>query len=178
MNDDQTQNYSSGQQFTLILLRTLIGWHFFYEGYYKLMLPGWSADGVPLPAWSSAGYLKAATGPVGNIMQWMLSAGWQHTIDATVKWGLVFAGFSLLLGLFTRLGAMAALVLLALFYLAAVPLAGTPQPGTEGAYLIVNKTLIEAVAVIVLLCFDTGKIAGLDLLRLRVSERLVTSPTA
>jgi hypothetical protein len=32
----------------------------------------------------------------------------------------------------------------------------------EGSYLFVNKTLVEAVAVLVLLSFDTGRIAGLD----------------
>jgi hypothetical protein len=54
--------------------------------------------------------------------------------------------------------------LLALFYIVAVPLAGTQQAGAEGAYLIVNKTLIEGVAVAVLLAFRTGEVAGLDLL--------------
>ena len=45
-----------------------------------------------------------------------------------------------------------------------MPLAGIQQPGSEGAYLIVNKTLIECIAVCVLLAFKTGEIAGLDLL--------------
>jgi hypothetical protein len=60
-----------------------------------------------------------------------------------------------------------ALALLTLFYLLAVPLAGVPQPGSEGTYLVVNKTLIEAAAVAVLLVFNTGAIAGLDLLLAR-----------
>ncbi|HEY8535154.1 MAG TPA: hypothetical protein VIL25_01860, partial [Vicinamibacterales bacterium] len=38
------------------------------------------------------------------------------------------------------------------------------QPSTEGAYLIVSKTLIEWAAVLVLLVCRTGEIAGLDLL--------------
>ena len=52
------------QAFGLILLRTLIGWHFLYEGYYKLMLPGWSRTGTPLAPFSAAGYMKGATGPL------------------------------------------------------------------------------------------------------------------
>src|SRR5678815_5701053 len=32
------------QQVALILLRTLIGCHFLYEGYYKMMTPGWSGE--------------------------------------------------------------------------------------------------------------------------------------
>lgn len=162
MNNQTT--YSSAQQIALVALRTLIGWHFLYEGYYKLMLPGWSADGTRLAAWSSAGYLKAATGPLGRLLQWMADAGWIGWMNNAVKIGLVLVGLSLMLGLLTRLGCWGALLLLALFYLTAIPLAGTQVPGSEGAYLIVNKTVIEAASVVVLLVFNTGAIAGLDLL--------------
>ncbi|MBS1813144.1 MAG: DoxX family membrane protein [Acidobacteria bacterium] len=155
--------YSSAQQIALIALRTLIGWHFLYEGYYKFRLPGWSADGAPMAAWSSAGYLKAATGPLGKLFQWMANSGWIGWMNTGVKIGLVLVGLSLMLGLLTRLGCWGALLLLALFYLTAIPMAGTQVPGSEGAYLIVNKTLIEAAAVVVLLVFNTGAIAGLDL---------------
>ncbi len=85
-------------------------------------------------------------------------------MDRTVKICLLLIGLSLILGLFTRIGAWGALFFLSLFYLLYVPLTGVPQPGSEGTYLIVNKTLIEAAAVGVLLAFDTGAIAGLDLL--------------
>jgi thiosulfate dehydrogenase [quinone] large subunit len=73
-------------------------------------------------------------------------------------------GLSLILGLFTRIGAWGALLFLSMFYLLYIPTVGVPQPNNEGTYLIVNKTLIEAAAVCVLLVFNTGKIAGLDLL--------------
>ena len=53
--------------------------------------------------------------------------------------------------------------MLSLFYVLYIPTMGVPQPNNEGTYLIVNKTLIEAAAVLVLLAFDTGKLAGLDL---------------
>ena len=39
---------------------------------------------------------------------------------------------------------------------------GLPEARSEGTYLIVNKNLIEAAAVLVLLSFRTGRIAGLD----------------
>ena len=38
------------QSTALVLLRTLIGWHFLYEGYYKLVLPGWTRVGDPVAA--------------------------------------------------------------------------------------------------------------------------------
>ena len=164
---DTSARRSGAQQTALVVLRTLIGWHFLYEGYYKMALPGWSADGVPLAPWSSAGYLKAATGPLARLFQWLADRGWTGALDTTVKISLLLIGLSLVLGLFTRAGCRGALALLMLFYLLAVPLAGVPQSGSEGTYLIVNKTLIEAAAVAVLLVFDTGAIAGLDLLLAR-----------
>ena len=164
MRRELTTTLSSRQQTALIILRTLIGWHFIYEGYYKLLLPGWSADGVPLKPWTSAGYLKAASGPLAHLFQWMIDKGWVGWIDATVKVSLLLIGLSLTLGFFTRVGCWGALGFLTLIYLLSVPLAGTLQPGNEGAYLIVNKTLIEAAAIGVLLCFNTGSLAGLDLL--------------
>jgi thiosulfate dehydrogenase [quinone] large subunit len=91
---------------------------------------------------------------------------------------LAVVGLALMLGLFTRAACVGALVLLGLFYLSALPTAGVPQPGAEGAYLLVNKNLIEAAAVAVLLSFHTGRIAGLDLLRARSSPVDVRSEAA
>jgi thiosulfate dehydrogenase [quinone] large subunit len=113
----------------------------------------------------------------------MMDAGWTPWIDNAVKIGLLLVGASLMLGLFTRIGCWGAIFLLALFYLSAIPFAGVPQAGAEGAYLIVNKTLIEAAAVCVVLAFDTGRIAGLDQLfearRLRNTARVADqSPAA
>jgi thiosulfate dehydrogenase (quinone) large subunit len=160
----KAHHYLSGaQQAALVILRTLIGWHFLYEGYYKLMLPAWSSDGKPLPPWTSAGYLKAASGPLARAFQWMIDAGWIGWIDNTVRYSLLLIGLSLILGLLTRAGLFGALFFLALFYLLAIPTAGSSQPGNEGTYLIVNKTLIEGAAVCVLLVFNTGAIAGLDM---------------
>src|SRR5215813_5474011 len=164
----KAHHYLSGaQQAALVILRTLIGWHFLYEGYYKLMLPAWSADGKPLPPWTSAGYLKSASGPLARVFQWMIDAGWIGWIDKTVETSLLLIGLSLILGLLTRVGCWGALFFLTLFYLLAIPTAGAPQPGNEGTYLIVNKTMIEGAAVGVLLAFNTGAIAGLDVLLAR-----------
>jgi thiosulfate dehydrogenase [quinone] large subunit len=176
----KAHHYLSGaQQAALVILRTLIGWHFLYEGYYKLMLPAWSADGKPLPPWTSAGYLKAASGPLARVFQWMIDAGWIGWIDKSVKIGLLLVGLSLILGLLTRAGLWSAVFFLTLFYLLAIPTAGAPQPGNEGTYLIVNKTLIEGAAVGVLLTFNTGAIAGLDMFLTRwKSARRIRSHAA
>ena len=167
------------QRLALVLLRTVIGWHFLYEGYYKLMLPGWSRQGELLAGWSASGYLKAAAGPFAGMFHAIAASAASPWIDRLIPIALVVVGLSLILGLFTQLGCWGALTLLTAFYLAAIPTAGTPQPGAEGTYLFVNKNLIEAAAVLVVLSFRTGAIAGLDLLRSsRAEQSLPRQPAA
>jgi thiosulfate dehydrogenase [quinone] large subunit len=150
------------QQVSLVLLRTFIGWHFLYEGYFKWSLPAWTPDGTPLPAFSSAGFIKASTGPLGSLAHWAAGAGLLPVVDKLIVFGLLAVGLSLMLGLVTRAGCVGAILLLALFYFTAVPTTGLPQDHAEGTYLLVNKTLIEGLAVLALFSFDTGRIAGLD----------------
>ena len=42
-----TPRLSPLQQVSLVILRTLVGWHFLYEGYTKLLHPAWSQGGAP-----------------------------------------------------------------------------------------------------------------------------------
>ncbi len=162
---------STPQQATLIAMRTLIGWHFLYEGYFKLLHPAWSRAGVPLDRFTAAGYLNNMTGPLAGLFHGLARPAWIPWIDGVVAGALVVAGLCLILGLFTRVGCAVAIGLLSVFYLSAIPLDGLPQPRAEGTYLLVNKNLIEAAAVAVLWTFGTGRIAGLDLLRSRHRRR-------
>ena len=155
-----------GEQVALVVLRTLIGWHFFYEGYVKLLHPAWGRDGQPLAIWSSAAYLRAATGPVAQLLHRLAEASWLGAFDTAIAVLLVLIGLSLLLGLFTQFGCAGALVLLSIFYVSAIPI-GLPEARAEGSYLIVNKNLIELASVALLLASRTGRIAGLDLWRTR-----------
>jgi thiosulfate dehydrogenase [quinone] large subunit len=152
--------------FSLVALRTLIGWHFAYEGYYKLMTPGWSRSGGVLPAFSAEGYLRTATGPLAGVFHALAShAPLVHATDVLVPIALLLVGLSLMLGLLTQLGCAGAIAFLALFYLSQPPLSGMPQTGAEGAYLFVNKNLIELAGTVTVMAFRTGSIAGLDHLR-------------
>ena len=169
------------QRFALVLSRTLIGWHFLYEGYYKLMLPGWTRAGQPVATWSAAGYLNAATGPLAPLFHALAgSSRLLETIDTLVPIGLLLVGLSLVAGLFTQAGCAGAIAFLTLFYLSAIPTTGAPQPGAEGTYLIVSKNLVELAAVLVIFAFRTGEIAGLDLLRPKRSPvtRVAQAPTS
>jgi thiosulfate dehydrogenase [quinone] large subunit len=153
---------SSFQRVALILVRTVIGWHFLYEGLYKLLLPGWTREGARIAAWSAKGYLKASTGPFAPLLHRLGDSSAAPWIDTLMPVALLLVGLSLMLGLFTQLGCLGAIGLLTMFYLSMPPMSGMPQPGAEGAYLLINKNLIELLTVVALLAFRTGRIAGLD----------------
>ncbi len=83
--------------------------------------------------------------------------------DFGVKWGLTVLGACLLLGIFSRFSSFLTALLILSFYLAMPPLPGWPEgPRLEGHYLIVNKTLIEVIALLALTFIPTGRWAGLD----------------
>ena len=153
---------STAQQVSLVVLRTLIGWHFLYEGYVKLLRPAWGADGLPIAPWSSAGYLRGATGPLAGLFNALGTSSWVSTLDVVIPIALILVGVSLILGLLTQVGCIAAMALLTTFYLSAIPTTGLSEPRLEGTYLLVNKNLIELAAVAVVFAFRTGRIAGLD----------------
>jgi thiosulfate dehydrogenase [quinone] large subunit len=162
------------RSFSLVALRTLVGWHFAYEGYYKLMQPGWSREGGLVAPFSAAGYLRSATGPLAGVFHSMaVHPTLVHATDLAVPIGLLLVGLSLMLGLFTQLGCAGAIAFLTLFYVSQPPLSGMPQTGAEGAYLVVNKNLIELAAAVAVMAFRTGGIAGLDRLLLRRGHREV-----
>lgn len=148
------QEYTGFQTAMLVLLRILVGWHFMYEGLAKIVNP----------YWTSAGYLAESQGWFSGIFHNIAAHPTMLTvIDYLNAWGLLLIGIGLLFGLFTRTVTVGALVLLFLYYIAAPPFVGyTYSMPTEGSYLIVNKVLIELVAVAVLLAFPTGKAYGLD----------------
>ncbi len=156
---------SRAQQYLLVALRTVIGWHFLYEGYFKLVTPAWGPDGQPLGVWSSAAYLRGATGPFASAFHTLAASPWVGTIDTLVAAALVAVGLGLMLGLLTQPACASGMVLLTVFYVSAIPLDGVPGPRLEGAYLIVNKNLVELAALAVVFTFKTGRIAGLDRLR-------------
>lgn len=137
----------------LMLLRAGIGWHFLYEGLAKLLTPGWSA----------AGFLLDSTGPFAPLFRAMAaSPAILQTVNLLNIGGLLAIGICLLLGLFTRFAAFCGVALLALYYLANPP--WFQPPGTalqEGHYLLVNKNLVELLALILIGMLPATRL-GLD----------------
>ena len=147
------------QVFWLVALRVVIGWHFLYEGIVKLTNPNWS----------SVGYLLDSQGWFKDIFYWMASSpAILNTIDFLNVWGLIAIGLGLILGLLTPIALSGGILLLAMYYLSHPPFVGLKYTlPMEGSYLFVNKTLIELVALILLLSFPTGKYIGIDRLIMR-----------
>jgi thiosulfate dehydrogenase [quinone] large subunit len=134
----------------------LIGWHFLYEGIAKLTNP----------YWTSAGYLAEAQ---GFLKQGAIDVAASPTavtvVDYLNEYGLVLIGLGLLIGALTRVAMVSGVVLLALYYLVAPPFPGYAYAmPSEGSYLIVNKVLIEAAALLVLLAFPASRQFSLDAL--------------
>ena len=138
----------------ITLMRVVVGWHFLYEGIAKLTSASWSA----------AGYMKVSRGPFSGLFHWI--AGNPQLLDKAnliTMYGLTLVGVLLILGLFTRLAALGGIGFVLLFYLCNPPFVGYFYSiPTEGSYLIVNKNLVEACALGVVLLTRSGLFAGLD----------------
>ena len=121
----------------LSLLRVAIGWHFLYEGCWKLM----QEEG-----WSCASYLGAAQGPIAPLFKWMASQGW---IVATGNWavqlGLVAIGLALISGILARVASLFGIALMAMFYCCQPPEPfATAMSGADGRFFILERNAIEA----------------------------------
>ncbi len=159
--------YTPWQVIVLLSLRFLIGWHLLYEGVSKLLTPNWT----------SAGFLTESQWIMSGFADWIISnAGVLSAVDFLNIWGLIAIGLGLILGLFLRITAISGAILLFMYYLNNAPIIGIEYSiPSEGNYLIVSKTLIEAVALLALVIFPTSHIVGLDLFLNRFKKSIKTN---
>ncbi|MGV8094579.1 MAG: DoxX family membrane protein [Mangrovibacterium sp.] len=150
-----TKPFTNLQLTVLVFLRLFIGWHLLFEGISKLLEP----------QWSSVAFLQESQWIMSGFAGWVTSnSGVLAVVDFLNIWGLIAVGTGLILGLFSRIAAGSGAILLLLYYLNTPPLTGLEYTlPSEGNYLIINKTLIEAVTLFVLVIFPTSHIVGLDL---------------
>jgi uncharacterized membrane protein YphA (DoxX/SURF4 family) len=85
-----------------------------------------------------------------------------HRASRQAMWGLLILGTLLLVGLGTRPAAIGGAVMLMSFYLVVPPWPGVPQPPGPEHSFVVNKNLIEALALIAIAALPTGSWFGLD----------------
>lgn len=126
----------------ITLFRVAIGWHFLYEGLAKLWMGNWSATS----------YLANATGPFARFYHWLAAfEGLMKIVDPVNIAGLILIGLGLFPGLAIRLSSVSGIILLILYYFAYPPFSGDLFGAAEGNLYIVNKNLIEALALVTLL---------------------------
>ena len=150
------QKLTTVQGYALVLLRILIGWHFLYEGIIKAYNPSWTSKGYLL----SASILKP-------FFAWLAGDSLIPVIDFLNVAGLIAVGISLLIGIKVRWGCIAGILLLLLYYLAHPPFPSLPQGPSEGSYWVVNKNLIEMVALFVIYQFPLISLFGIENLFVR-----------
>jgi thiosulfate dehydrogenase [quinone] large subunit len=167
---DDTQ-LSRPAMVAITVMRIAIGWHFLYEGVAKLTSASWSA----------AGYLKVSRGPFAGFFHWIASRpDLLDKVNLITMYGLAVVGVLLILGLFTRVAAVGGVGFVLLFYLCNPPFVGYFYSiPTEGSYLVVNKNVVEACALVVILLTRSGVFAGLDrIVRGLLSRRLQSARVA
>jgi thiosulfate dehydrogenase [quinone] large subunit len=146
--------YTKLQSFALVILRITIGWHFFYEGGVKILNPNWTAKSYLL---DSGGFMKGFFESIAA-NQTLLSVS-----DYANAWGLTLIGLSLIIGLFTRFSSIAGIVLLLFYYLSHPAFPGIEYLfPSDGSYFIINKTLVELFALLVIFAFPTSHFFGLN----------------
>jgi len=139
----------------LSILRIAIGWHFLYEGLTKLFDP----------AWSAAGFLQSATGPLAGLFQAMgNSEALLPIVNVVNTWALILIGLGLFLGAFTKIAQIAGIALLFMYYISHPPIFTEPGFAREGAYFIISKDLLEIISLLALMFFPTGRFLGIDAL--------------
>ncbi len=156
------ENKTKTQLFWLVILRVAIGWHFLYEGLAKLSNP----------KWTSFGYLMDSKGLFEGMFHSMAeNENILNIVDFLNIWGLIAIGLSLIIGFLSRPAIVGGITLLAFYYLshpAFISLEYTLP--TTGSYFIVDKTIIELIALVVLFVFPTSKEIGIDKLILKKSN--------
>jgi len=154
-------NLSRSQLNSLVALRLLLGWHFLYEGVTKLFNPYWTAKS----------FLLTSEGILQPVFVWLAGEPMIGAVNVLNIALLIGAGMALMLGVLTRVAAVAGIALLLMYYLAHPPLHGmSAGPGT-GSFWIVNYNLIEIAALLLVYHFPTSRYFGLDALLGRTSNQ-------
>lgn len=134
------------QNVSVFILRTALGWMYFYAGITKILNP----------AWSSAGFLKEAK-DFSFMYQWMLDPAILPAVNFLNEWGLLLLGISLITGGLVRYSAAAGIALMALYYIAILDF---PYPNSHA--FIVDEHIIYIAVLALLIVFEAGKIWGVD----------------
>ena len=139
------------RKIVITVFRMAIGWHFLYEGIAKIAAGNWSATS----------YLINSTGLFSGFYHWMgNSEALMQIIDPVNMAVLILIGLGLFIGLAINISAISGITLLLLYYFAYPPFGGSLTGSIEGNLFVVNKNLIEALALLIFI-FSREKGFGL-----------------
>ena len=132
------------------LLRILIGWHFLYEGLWKLFQER---------GWSCLSYLQMAQGPLAGLFKWMAAQTWIVAMgDWSVMLGLTAIGLSLMTGVLSRVAAFFGILLLGMFYSAQPPEPfATAMSGADGRFFLLERNAVEMLALAAIVVFPVWR---------------------
>lgn len=150
-------------QLLATLLRMAIGWHFLYEGLVKLFSPDWTA----------AAFLVESKWLFSGFFHWIVAHPQiLELVDILNITALILIGAGLLLGVLIRPACMAGIALLTLYYLANPALIGYFSGlRSEGSYLLIDKNVIELLALLLLIFFPTWGIESWPIWRMAFWRR-------
>jgi len=131
--------------YSLVSLRLIMGWTFFYAGITKVLDPSWSAEDFLLHAIPEGN-------PFGGV--WATMAGeWLWLIDPLNQWGLTLVGLALILGIAVRWSAFWGAVMMLFYWAASLPLSHA---------IVIDDHVVYALLLFGLGAFGAGRILGLD----------------
>ena len=118
-------------------MRIAIGWHFLYEGLWKIM----QKDG-----WSCLAYIGTAQGPFASVFRWIAAESWLVAIgDWAVMLGLMVIGISLITGAYARIAAILGVAFLMIFFCCQPPAPfGEMSSGADGRFFLLDRNVTEA----------------------------------
>jgi thiosulfate dehydrogenase [quinone] large subunit len=133
-------------------LRVVLGFYFLWAFVDKLF--GFGFATAPEKAWinggsPTTGYLKGVEGPFAAAFHTIAGAAWA---DWLFMAGLLGIGVALILGIAMRVATVAAVLMLALMYLASFPLETNP---------IIDDHVVDALAIAALGLLGAGDVFGL-----------------
>lgn len=137
--------YSKIQITVLTVLRLILGYHFLYEG----------IDKVFNPDWTSGGFLIQANWLFQDLFHTIANTpSVLAVIDVFNIYGQILIGLSLILGLYSKIGAYSGALLLLLYYIALPPFMINQ--------IFIDKNMIELFAFLIIALFNTSDIIGID----------------
>jgi len=132
--------------YSLVTLRLVMGWVFFYAGIDKLLAGDWSAQG----------YLMGAANREGSLFPGLwetMAQNYVGLINPLNMWGLTLVGLALIVGAAVRWSAFWGSVIMLFYYLSGYPLENS---------LLIDSHVVYIALLFGIGAFGAGRILGVD----------------